>query len=449
TLLALGSAAGLWEVELDPRSADFAKGRIGPLRYDFWTGYSQFARLAAQVATGETKSTRTGEVYKLENRAQPFGRFIRGKLNPTAGAGIDQLTGSDYKGDSPPGPLDRIIELFSPISVQEIVDAYNSYGWEMALATLPGFVGAGVSVYEPTAEDALNEIARHYEYTDAYGNKVTGKDFRELPPGARDAVLKENPELATQRIAESSQKVQLAQERTQKLIDDQRGSDRLLADRTLTSGAWRDDLGDRKNELRVRKDEIYNFAGTEPGDDPVLDGYYKAIDKSEGPDGKANWDQVDRYVEKLPRSEQKYIEDNTGLIRIDTPQVREFDAEQTKVEKSGYFDRSEESWKNVQYYFPDAKKYDSYEQWQGSYRKWLVDGWVKDYGMTPELAQREATKYINDLPEAQAMEGYAKQWRYEWAIANPEAAYLAWKWDYYTPTDEMATWLDQVQRVGK
>ena len=451
TLLALGSAAGIWEVELDPRSADFGKGRIGPLRYDFWTGYSQLARLAAQMATGETKSTRTGEVYKLDNRAQPLGRFIRGKLNPTAGAGVDQLTESDYKGDSLPGPLDRIIELFSPISVQEIVDAFNDYGWEMALSTLPGFFGAGVSVYEPTAEDALNELARQREYTDAYGNKVSGKNFLELPPGQRDALLKEHPDLATQRIAESSEKAQLAQERTAKLVEDQQGSDRLLDDRRLSNRAWREDLGDRKNELRIRKDEIYASAGTLPGKDPVLDAYYAVVDGSEGPDGKPDWDLVDRYVSALPRSEREYVEENTGLIRIDTPQVRQFEAEKQVITKAGYWEMEDQTWAQVKQVVPALQGYESFDDWRRETEEPIYKAFI-DAGVSPEFAERETGKVMQDHSVVEFMNELTSGARMKWIVDNPEAAVYAWRWDYFTPTNDQAeylNWLITTQGVGR
>ncbi|MCR4340110.1 MAG: hypothetical protein NUW01_09540, partial [Gemmatimonadaceae bacterium] len=451
TLLALGSAAGIWEVELDSRSADFGKGRIGPLRYDFWTGYSQLARLAAQMATGETKSTRTGEVYKLDNRAQPLGRFIRGKLNPTAGAGVDQLTESDYKGDSLPGPLDRIIELFSPISVQEIVDAFNDYGWEMALSTLPGFFGAGVSVYEPTAEDALNELARQREYTDAYGNKVSGKNFLELPPGQRDALLKEHPDLATQRIAESSEKAQLAQERTAKLVEDQQGSDRLLDDRRLSNRAWREDLGDRKNELRIRKDEIYASAGTLPGKDPVLDAYYAVVDGSEGPDGKPDWDLVDRYVSALPRSEREYVEENTGLIRIDTPQVRQFEAEKQVITKAGYWEMEDQTWAQVKQVVPALQGYESFDDWRRETEEPIYKAFI-DAGVSPEFAERETGKVMQDHSVVEFMNELTSGARMKWIVDNPEAAVYAWRWDYFTPTNDQAeylNWLMTTQGVGR
>jgi hypothetical protein len=379
--------------------------------------------------------------------------FIEARENVGLRALQSQQSGEDFFGRPLEGPKERIgqlaADLAEPIGASQFRGALDiGPEGEGRLGNVgQALQGTGINLRGETTANLKDRKAAEFR-DGATWEQLSPRERMELI--ARDEGLRKELEARRDEAAASGQEwatnQQRVAKRTQELTDFQLGSDKMLADRVITGGAWRSDNSDRKNELWIRKDEIYNFAGTEPGDDPVLDKYYRWIDQSKGPDGEPNWDQVERKVEALPTSQQKYIEDNTGLLRIDTPQVREFEADKAKIEKSGYFDRSEESWAKVQVGSPEARKYDSYEAWESAQRKKLVDGWVKDYGFTPELASREATKAISKMMEADVMAAFAKQWRDDWAIRNPEAAYLAWKWDYYTPTDDMALWLDQVNR---
>jgi hypothetical protein len=91
------------EVELDPRSSDFGKGRIGNTRFDFWGGLLPWARFAAQTWTGERK-TSGGEVVNIEDeyglsKGNTALRFARSKLNPSVGLITDLMAGETFLGD--------------------------------------------------------------------------------------------------------------------------------------------------------------------------------------------------------------------------------------------------------------------------------------------------------------------------------------------------------------
>ena len=51
SILAALKLSGAADVEVDPRSANFGKVRVGNTRLDFWCGYTPIARLAAQLMT--------------------------------------------------------------------------------------------------------------------------------------------------------------------------------------------------------------------------------------------------------------------------------------------------------------------------------------------------------------------------------------------------------------
>ena len=149
SILVLGQELGLWHVEVDPRSSDFAKLRVGNVRIDPWGGYQPFVRYFAQVITNSGIENDTGQPYKLDPLAATT-RFLRGKASPLASMVADFKTGKTYVGDKvnlldPMQWVDRV----APLLPMDIYDAVKYEGPLMGIAvTLPGAVGAGVATYE-------------------------------------------------------------------------------------------------------------------------------------------------------------------------------------------------------------------------------------------------------------------------------------------------------------
>jgi hypothetical protein len=87
-------------VELDPRSSDFGKIRVGDTRYDIWGGFQQYVTFFSRQLTGASKSVNNGKMYDLDGKGA-FGRtrwdtflsFARGKASPAVGMVIDALAG--------------------------------------------------------------------------------------------------------------------------------------------------------------------------------------------------------------------------------------------------------------------------------------------------------------------------------------------------------------------
>jgi len=46
------------------------------------------------------------------------------------------------------------------------------------------------------------------------------------------------------------------------------------------------------------------------------------------------------------------------------------------------------------------------------------------------------------MAPAKGMKEYGNLWENGWIQANPAAAYLAWKWGYFVPTEEQAKWIN-------
>jgi len=153
TLLALAKGGGA-QVELDPRSTDFGKLRVGNTRWDIWGGFQQWVRVISQLASAQRKSAK-GNVYNLDKTKFPFEsrldvaeRFFRGKLNPTVGLALELAEGQKLFGDEIT-LSNEVLEKTIPLYLQDIVGVIDDVGAEgFFTAALPAFFGVGLQHYE-------------------------------------------------------------------------------------------------------------------------------------------------------------------------------------------------------------------------------------------------------------------------------------------------------------
>ena len=156
SVLALASAAGA-TVIWDPRSADFAKIKVGNTRYDILGGQQQNIRLAAQLATGQKVDSSTGELRDLGEGFVPTRKEIvsdtfEGKANPLLGFAMriaDLDENSENKYGEHVNPLTEAGKLLIPLNFQSIADTTKDTG---SLAkgvgmNIPGFVGFSTQTY--------------------------------------------------------------------------------------------------------------------------------------------------------------------------------------------------------------------------------------------------------------------------------------------------------------
>ncbi len=140
-------------VELDPRSTDFGKIKIGNTRFDIWGGYQQWVRTIVQVASGVNKSGTTGEMISEEKfpfttRWDRILRFVEGKLAPTPALVKELLQGAEtyYGEDMTLGTT--AYEKFTPMYLQDIIQSFIDGGMPIGiLAGVTAFHGVGVVTY--------------------------------------------------------------------------------------------------------------------------------------------------------------------------------------------------------------------------------------------------------------------------------------------------------------
>lgn len=150
--------------ELDPRSSEFLKPTYGNTRLDFLGGMQQFVVLAARLSSGESKTLRKQDIVKIRGKV-PFGHrdawgvmsgFLRSKLSPGLGLGIDLTVGENLIGEELKFDFQTVFLDNAPLSVQDIIEAGREDGIPTALTTgvftMLG-VGASTIPYPPARKN--------------------------------------------------------------------------------------------------------------------------------------------------------------------------------------------------------------------------------------------------------------------------------------------------------
>jgi hypothetical protein len=174
TVLGLAKAGGA-EVETDPRSADFAKIKIGNTRFDVLGGFQQYIRLFARVITNKSKNadgsvTELGKGYGKPTAKDVVEQFFENKASPIAGLIRDLLDRKDATGQ-PITTEKEIGNLFVPLITQDIYDAYKEHGVKGLLAGIPAAFGVGVQTYQPYKAKAKKKADPDWNFDKDESNK--------------------------------------------------------------------------------------------------------------------------------------------------------------------------------------------------------------------------------------------------------------------------------------
>lgn len=191
SLAALGGAS----VQKDPRSADFGKIRIRNTRIDPWGGFQQYARMTAQLASGQYISTTSpnsqpknlGEKRGSITRYDIAMRQIESKEAPIASFVTDMLRQTDYRGE-PVSVTKEIVDRFTPMVVNDIYEVWREDPQLVPFAALSGF-GLGVQTYGRGVKDRNIFMDAAGGVRDALKNKAPAQTPTD-PLAAFDAAAK-------------------------------------------------------------------------------------------------------------------------------------------------------------------------------------------------------------------------------------------------------------------
>lgn len=157
-ILATANAVSPGSVEMDPRSSDFGKIKIGHTRFDVSGGMASVLTLAMRELTQSSKSSTSGLVKPL-NSGQ-FGsqtgidvlyNFAEGKLSPIASVIRDMLKGKDFQGNKTTvgGEVSNLLMPLPIANFQELQKDPKSAG--ALLGTITDALGIGTNTYSPNS----------------------------------------------------------------------------------------------------------------------------------------------------------------------------------------------------------------------------------------------------------------------------------------------------------
>lgn len=151
----IGPPGDEWDIELDSRSSDFGKIRIGPTRIDPLAGFQQAAVLMERLRTGEVKTLK-GRIRKIRGKV-PYGsddavdviaRFLRTKLSPPIAISMDVLAGKNVVGE-PVTPTSVARGATIPLAFQDIYESMIAQGVPAGTALgILSIFGMNIATYE-------------------------------------------------------------------------------------------------------------------------------------------------------------------------------------------------------------------------------------------------------------------------------------------------------------
>ena len=151
TVAGLAASSGL-DVEVDPRSSDFAKIRNGKTRYDILGGFGQYLTLGARLSTNETKNMKgeiqtMGKRYGSATRLDAVIRFATNKESPVASYITDYLRGKNAIGE-PFEARQAAVQRMLPLFWQDLAEVTQDEGLKGAIKISPGIFGVGVQTFD-------------------------------------------------------------------------------------------------------------------------------------------------------------------------------------------------------------------------------------------------------------------------------------------------------------
>jgi hypothetical protein len=140
-------------VTMNPYDPDFGKVRWGKATYDVTGGNAgtlrflfRFLRGIERHLAGDSLSRKDEPLHLISPFEQ--GSFIRQKLSPLAGSGVNLYQGKDVIGE-PTSWKKEAWRLIAPMVVGDYIDAVSEDGWVGAAKTTPALTGISTQYYDP------------------------------------------------------------------------------------------------------------------------------------------------------------------------------------------------------------------------------------------------------------------------------------------------------------
>lgn len=210
-IMALANHFKPGSAELDPRSKNFGKIKIGSTTFDVTGGMGALTTLAAQIAKQSTKSTTTGVVSKLnsgygsQTGMDVLNNFFENKLSPVASFAKDMIKQQDFNGNKPTVGGETS-NLFTPLPFTNITGNHDPHSANKLLISIADGLGISATTNTPsrsTANPSKTQQAfqakigntKYAQATQAYNTKVNNwlaehqKQLDSLPQDEQQTTL--------------------------------------------------------------------------------------------------------------------------------------------------------------------------------------------------------------------------------------------------------------------
>lgn len=156
TMALIYAIAGMLDpesVELDPRSSNFGKIKIGNTRFDISGGMGSLVVLAARLLSGSTKDSKgrvkslTSGKFGARSRLDVLEDFAQGKASPLLGKALDFARGTDFAGNKTTF-TGQALSLVTPIGFTTASEALaDPKAAPLAAVMILDGLGFGASTY--------------------------------------------------------------------------------------------------------------------------------------------------------------------------------------------------------------------------------------------------------------------------------------------------------------
>jgi hypothetical protein len=153
SIMTISNAISPKSAEIDPRSSDFGKIKVGNTRFGFTGSKSALVVLASRMITNQTKNTTTkkvkelGEGYKADTRFDIAINFVAGKANPTARAIFDWAKGVNFDFEKPTIGS-SLYGMTTPIALQNAIDLKDDKSVEAVLGVILDTLGINTNTFK-------------------------------------------------------------------------------------------------------------------------------------------------------------------------------------------------------------------------------------------------------------------------------------------------------------
>jgi hypothetical protein len=285
--------------------------------------YDSLARVATATLHGDL-------TYGLETKAAPGISILRDLIRG------EDFYGRDYNLNSGEG-LKNFARSLLPLPAQTLEETGSLTA---ALLDLHGLKSRQASFYTKLTRQYFDETGRDYT------------SDKKIEPRKVYEWMKGHPELEAEEKTYLDEMIARGQDWavSVKSADDARAAfnaNQSARDAELLQGGypeeWRSLRSDDLKYLRGRTDEIWkDYVPPEDGQPQLLKDYFAAIEA--GRELTGAWDSapLEAFMASLNETDQKWIEDNTGLSRELTPVEQRYRAEVRIIADSGYWSYPDE-----------------------------------------------------------------------------------------------------------